>query len=169
MALFTNLTDLFGAGPIRRTRYAGARRKSVIDCVRDDLNNLMRVNMSRVGQEEALRLGRASHQTGKIVTAQCSADTATKLGLTTGIRAGGHRQHRHRPLEDRARHDGSRGAHGDLRRQPRDLPEDAHGTSLQVPGRSPLESHSLSHRIGNAGMGGACVANAIDMIHAIDK
>ena len=28
---------------------------------------------------------------------------------------------------------------------------------------------SLSHRIGNAGMGGACVANAIDMIHAIDK
>ena len=32
-----------------------------------------------------------------------------------------------------------------------------------------LETISLSHRIGNAGMGGACVANAIDMIHAIDK
>jgi len=32
-----------------------------------------------------------------------------------------------------------------------------------------MESHSVSHRIGNAGMGGACVNGAIDMIHTIDK
>ena len=32
-----------------------------------------------------------------------------------------------------------------------------------------MESHSVSHRIGNAGMGGACVADALNMIHAIDK
>ena len=32
-----------------------------------------------------------------------------------------------------------------------------------------MDSHSVSHRIGNAGMGGQCVADAINMIHAIDK
>ena len=31
------------------------------------------------------------------------------------------------------------------------------------------ETAGLSHRIGNAGMGGTCVANAIDMIHTIDN
>src|SRR6185503_9571842 len=32
-----------------------------------------------------------------------------------------------------------------------------------------LESHSVSHRIGNAGQGGTCVANAVEMVHTIDK
>ena len=83
MQIFTSLTNLFGTGPISPDTYAVARRKSVIDCVRDDLDNLMRVNMSAVGQEEASRLGRSSQPDGQdIVPAQCNADTATKLGLT---------------------------------------------------------------------------------------
>ena len=32
-----------------------------------------------------------------------------------------------------------------------------------------MESHSISHRIGNAGMGGACVADALAMIQTIDS
>ena len=32
-----------------------------------------------------------------------------------------------------------------------------------------MDAHSISHRIGNAGMGGQCVAGAISMIHAIDE
>ena len=31
------------------------------------------------------------------------------------------------------------------------------------------DAHSISHRIGNAGMGGQCVADALNQIHAIDK
>ena len=59
------LTNLFGAGPISPDTYAVARRRSVIDCVREDLNNLRRVNMSSVGQEEARQLGRASSPDGQ--------------------------------------------------------------------------------------------------------
>jgi hypothetical protein len=32
-----------------------------------------------------------------------------------------------------------------------------------------LESHSVSHRTGNANQGGACVSNALEMVHTIDK
>ena len=32
-----------------------------------------------------------------------------------------------------------------------------------------LESHSVSHRTGNANQGGTCVSNALEMVHTIDK
>ena len=63
--IFTKLTGLFGTGPISPDTYQAARRKSVIDCVREDLNNLMRRQHERVGQEEARRLGRAASPDGR--------------------------------------------------------------------------------------------------------
>ena len=40
LPLFTKLTGLFGPGPISPDTHQAARRKSVIDCVREDLDNL---------------------------------------------------------------------------------------------------------------------------------
>ena len=40
MAVFSNLTNLFGPGPLTPDTYQVARGKSVIDCVREDLSGL---------------------------------------------------------------------------------------------------------------------------------
>ena len=82
LQLFTKLTSLFGPGPISPDTYQAARRKSVIDCVREDLDNLMRVDMSRSDKKKLSDWAELLNQTGKIVTTQCNAETATKLGLT---------------------------------------------------------------------------------------
>ena len=82
VALFTKLTGLFGPGPISPDSYQAARRKGVVDCVREDLDNLMRVDMSRSDKKKLSDWAELLNQTGKIVTTQCNADNATKLGLT---------------------------------------------------------------------------------------
>ena len=169
MKLFTDLTNLFGAGPMSPDTYAVARRRSVIDCVRDDLNNLLRVNMSMSDQKKLRDWAELLHQTGKtIVPAQCNADTTSKLGLTTeSVQAA------------------SPGSGADLSKivpVTMDLAAltatcDANRVIfLKMPAfyrfsflGLNLDSGSLSHRIGNAGMGGQCIANALDMIHTVDK
>jgi len=164
-AIFTNLTGLFGPGPISPDSYQAARRNSVVDCVRDDLSNLMQVDMSRSDKKKLADWAELLNQTGKIVTTQCNADTATKLGLT---------QASVQP-----------GATTDLsQRSPlmMDLAvlaatcDTSRVIFLKMPAGYVFrflglnsDSGSVSHRIGNGGMGGACLTNAIDMIHAIDK
>ncbi len=83
VSIFTSLTNLLGAGPISPDTYAVARRRGVIDCVREDLNNLRRVNMSSSDRKKLDAWADLLQQTGNtIVPAQCNADTASKLGLT---------------------------------------------------------------------------------------
>ena len=169
MALFSKLTGLFGPGPISPDSYQAARRKGVVDCVREDLEQPHAGRHERVGQAEAVRLGRASEPDGEGVTTQCNADNATKLGLTqesvqavntTGSSVDFPKLSS--VMMDlavlAAICDANRG----------DLHEAAVGPRLQFPGHQ-HRVHSLGHRIGNAGMGGQCVADAIDMIHALDK
>jgi hypothetical protein len=164
--IFTKLTGLFGPGPISPDTYQAARRKSVIDCVREDLNDLMRVDMSRSDKKKLSDWAELLNQTGKIVTAQCDADTATKLGLT---------QQSVQPVTPArdlsmvspmmmdlavlaATCDASRVIF--LK-----LPPSRVFTFLGLT----MDSGTLSHRIGNSGMGGVCIPNALDMIHTVDR
>ena len=164
-ALFTQLTNLFGPGPISPDSYQAARRKNVIDCVREDLDNLMRVDMSRSDKKKLSDWAELLSQTGKIVTTQCNVGNATKLGLTQeSVQAAGS---------------------GDLSTKSPVMMDlavlaaicDANRVIFMKEPPSyvfrflgiNLETISLSHRVGNAGMGGACVTNAIEMIHAVDK
>ncbi len=169
--VFSSLTNLFGTGTVNPDTYKVARGKSVIDCVRDDLGRLNRMNMSSVDRQNLTRWTELLHYTGGTVStgAACNMTTATQLGLP--------------------------GSGTDIVKQANIFMDLAVLTSLcdanrvifmKMPSNASLrhlnyaasdgtmkqltmDAHSASHRIGNAGQGGQCVADAISMIHAIDK
>jgi hypothetical protein len=169
--VFSSLTNLFGSGPTNPDTYKVQRGKSVIDCVRDDLGRLNRMNMSATDRASLTKWTELLHYTGGSVStgAACTQATATQLGLP--------------------------GSGSDITKQAQIFMDLAVLTSLcdanrvifmKMPSSGlyrnvnymasdgtmkalSSDAHSISHRIGNAGMGGQCVADAIAMIHAIDK
>ena len=80
--IWNSLTGLFGKGPTTPDTYKAARGKSVVDLVRDDLSALQRVNMSASDKKKLSDWVDLLNQTGGTVGAQCTMDTATKIGLT---------------------------------------------------------------------------------------
>jgi len=168
--VFTNLTNLFGGGPMSPDTYAVARRRGVIDCVREDLNNLRRVNMSSADRHKLDAWADLLQQTGKaIVPAQCNADTASKLGLTAesvqALTSGS-------PLPDISK---SAPVWMDLAVLTA-ICDMNRVIFLKMPAAYVFkflgltgDAASLSQRTGNAAMGGACVANVLEQIHTIDK
>jgi Protein of unknown function (DUF1552) len=170
--VFSSLSNLFGTGPMNADTYRVVRGRSVIDTVREDLRRLNRMNMSAVDQQNLNRWTELLHYTGGAVStgASCNMTTATQLGLP--------------------------GTTADITKTANAFMDLAVLTSLcdanrvifmKMPANANLsrvvnyqtasgammavgsDAHSISHRIGNAGMGGQCVADAINMIHAIDK
>jgi hypothetical protein len=164
VTLFSALTNLFTAGPVSPDTYAVARRRGVIDCVRDDLNNLRRLNMSNSDRQKLNAWADLLQQTGKtIVPAQCTADTASKLGLTMeAVQAGGDLSKTAPIMMDLA----TLSAICDVNRVIFiKMPASASFSFLGVSNNAT----TLAQRTGSAAMGGACVANAIEQLHTIDK
>jgi hypothetical protein len=164
--IYTNLTNMFGKGPVTADTYKVARGKSVIDIVRDDLTNLKRTPMSKSDQQKLDAWAQLLHETTGAVNAQCSADTATKLGLTSSTTQG------------------SSGLGQDISKVGPVMMNLAVLSAICDANRvifmktppnytfkflnQTIESHGLSHRIGNANMGGPCVSGVMDMLHDID-
>jgi hypothetical protein len=172
--VYSSLTNLFGSGtPMNADTYAVARGKSVIDCVRDDLNRLSSINMSSSDQQKLKAWTDLLHYTGGTVSAgaMCSKDTATTLGLT-GTLTGGNIQDTAKIFHNlavlTALCDSNRvifmkmPANGNFSSVVKYQASDG---SMKAIG---TDAHSISHRIGNAGMGGQCVADALAQILAID-
>jgi uncharacterized protein DUF1552 len=175
MQVYSSLTNLFGTGTTPNPdTYKVARGKSVIDCVRDDLNRLSSINMSASDKLKLTKWTELLHYVGGVVTpvgSQCTMNTATTLGLT-GSLTGSDITKTANIMMDLSvltslcdanrvifmKMPGAR-VYSNLQYTASD------GTMKALS----MESHSVSHRIGNAGMGGACVADALSMIHAIDK
>ena len=63
--------------------YKVVRGKSVIDCVRDDLGRLNRINMSAVDKPKLTKWTELLHYTGGAVStgAACTMASANQLGL----------------------------------------------------------------------------------------
>jgi hypothetical protein len=172
--VFSNLTNLFGSGTTNPDSYAVARGKSVIDCVRDDLTRLAGVNMSASDKQKLNTWTELLHYTGGAVTsgAQCSMATAQQLGLT-GTLTGGNITKTANVFMDlavlTALCDSNRvifmkmPANGNFSSVVQYTASDGSMKAIAT------DAHSISHRIGNAGMGGQCVADAIAQIHAVDK
>ena len=174
MPVYSQLTNLFSTtGPVNEDTYKVARGKSVIDCVRADLERFKSFNMSMSDKRKLNDWTELLHYTtGTVVGgAQCNMATATdpaKLNLVSS-RLGG----------------GGSSLNSDMGKLPGVFFDLATLSALCDSNRVifmkmppnyvyrnlslTLESHSVSHRIGNAGMGGACVANALEMVHTIDK
>jgi hypothetical protein len=163
--ILTNLTGLFGPGPVSPDSYLAVRRKTVLDCVRDDLNRLRSVNMSQADQRTLSAWADLLDQTStKVIASQCNADAAAKLGLTddalqaaSGLRAVTPVMMDLTVLT--ALCDANRVMF-------MKMPFAANLSFLPGVGS---DAASISHRVGSALMGGPCIANAIEQIQAIDS
>ena len=179
---YSSLTGLFtsgGSGTVAPSpdSYAAIRGKSILDLVADDLDTLERFDMS---QRDRLKLDAWKallHDTGVAVrAAQCSEETALGLGL-----------------DDENLKAASGGIGTD--RLTAKISGDLDGADLysrvavlaalcnlnpviflKYPGNYTFkglgltaESHGLSHRIGNAGLQGTCVADVLDQLWTIDR
>jgi len=172
--VYSSLTNLFGAGPINADTYQVARGKSVIDVVRDDLNRLSSVNMSSADKQNLQKWTDLLHYTGGSVStgAMCSSDTAKTLGLG-GTTTGGSITQTANTFMNLAvltsLCDANRvifmkmPANGNFSSVVKYKAADG---SMKAIG---TDAHSISHRIGNAGMGGQCVADALAQILAVDQ
>ena len=178
MQIYNNLTGLFGAGtPVNEDTYRVARGKSIIDCVRDDLNRYKALNMSssdkkRVNDWVDLLHYASGGMTG-MAGASCSMSVATDADKGLGLTS--------QRLTDAS---GS-GTKLDIDKTVKAFMDLTVLTAmcdqnrvifLKMPGNFvyknlglTLESHSVSHRTGNANQGGTCVSNALEMVHTIDK
>ena len=122
--------------------------------------------MSTADQQKLDAWAQLLHQTTTAVSAQCSADTATKLGLTSqSVQAGGGLSYDISKVGPVMMNLAVLSAICDSNRVIfMKMPPNYTFSFLN----QNTESHGLSHRIGNANMGGACVNGVMDMLHAID-
>jgi hypothetical protein len=163
----------FKGGAVGQDTYKIARGKSIIDCVRDDLTRYKNLRMSsadlrRVNDWADL----LSTTTTTVMGGMCSEASAinpTGLNLTS----------------TRLTEASKTGTQIDIDKTVKTFMDLTVLTAmcdtnrvifLKMPGNFKysnlgltLESHSVSHRTGNANQGGTCVANALDMVHTIDK
>lgn len=175
---FSGLTGLFQSGmPMNPDTYATIRGKSIIDLVRDDLETLEGFNMSMADTQKLAAWKELLHETGTVMTsAQCNAELGEVLGATAA----------------NASKAGSGGLGSDVLTTK--VAGDRDGADIysaiavlaaacnanpvifmKYPGNYlfkglgiTMESHSLSHRLDNAGMDGNCLPNAIKWLLAVD-
>jgi hypothetical protein len=174
MQIYNNLTKLFGTGSMNADTYRVSRGKSIIDCVRDDLTRYKGMKMSGADQKRLNDWTELLHYTTGAATggAQCSMSVATDpMGLNL--------------TSTRLTEASMLGTKIDIDKTVKTFMDLSALTAmcdsnrvifLKMPGNFTfrnlglsLESHSVSHRTGNANQGGTCVSNALDMVHTIDK
>ncbi len=174
--IFTSLTGLFdGSAPMNPDTYAAIKGKSVIDLVRDDLDTLERIDMSKSDKDKLAAWKALLDQSGNVMaSAQCSEEIGIMLGAT------------------KANADKVKSGNTDtLTAMVTDTLDGADIYSslavlsavcnanpvifLKYPGSYvfsglgiQLESHSASHRLDNAGMSGSCVTGVLEMLTKID-
>jgi hypothetical protein len=178
---FSGLTGLFGTGTtMTPDTYAAIRGKSITDLIKDDLATLERVDMSMADKQKLAAWKELLNSTGTIITgAQCSAELGTQLGATSANAT-------------KAGSGGGLGSTSDvLTNKVTDMLDGADIYSaiaalsascnanpvifMKYPGNYLFkglgintESHSVSHRLDNAGMSGSCLPNAVNYLLQID-
>jgi len=172
--MFANLTKIPGfttGGTPTADTYKLARGKSIIDIVRDDLTNLQRVNMGKSDQDRLKAWVDLLRDVSGKVIGTCNQDTATKLMLTTsGV--------------DAAQKAAGSGIKVDITKVVNVMADITTLTALcdsnrviflKYPGAYTFsnlgltkDAHGISHRIGDANMGGTCLDGVFDMIAKID-
>ncbi|HKP62903.1 MAG TPA: DUF1552 domain-containing protein [Polyangiales bacterium] len=173
---FSGLTGLFQQGmPMSPDSYAVVRGKSVVDVVRDDLATLARVDMSKADKMKLEAWKALLDQTGNVIASgQCTMQLATMLGAASasGMAAGGLGSD---SLTTKVT-DTMDGA--DVYNAIAALAASCNANPvifMKYPGNYVFkglgintESHSLSHRLDNAGMQGSCLPNAVMMLLKVD-
>jgi len=161
--LLTNLTGLFGPGPASPDAYQALRRKTVIDCVRDDLNRLRSVPMSQADQRSLSAWADLLHETSGTAINQCNSANAAALGLTDeAVQPGGDLSTVAPMMMDLAVLAALCDANRVIFMK---VPFDFDARFLGVSG----DTLTITHRTGSGVMNGQCVRNSIDAIQTIDS
>jgi hypothetical protein len=172
------LTGLFQGGDPTPDSYAAARGKSILDLVKDDLDTLERFDMSESDARKLEAWKDLLHETaGSIGSAQCNGNTASLLGATEEHADAAMAT----PAEGYDRLTNKITSTLDVADIYSNLAALAAVCQanpvifLKYPGSFvfkglgiTIETASLSHRIGNAGLSGTCVSGVLDMIRTID-
>jgi hypothetical protein len=176
---FSGLTGLFKQAPSMMTpdTYAAVRGKSITDLVKDDLDTLQRFDMSQADRTKLEAWKALLNQTGAIMaSAQCNQTLGDMLGATqaNASKAGyGGLGSDVLTTKISGNLDG-----GDISSAIAVLAAACNANPiifLKYPGNYVFkglgintESHSLSHRLDNAGMTGSCLPNAVKMLLQVD-
>jgi Protein of unknown function (DUF1552) len=175
---FSGLTGLFQQGvPMSPDTYAAVRGKSIVDLVRDDLNTLARVDMSKSDKMKLEAWKALLDQTGTVIAGgQCTQDLATMLGATQANVMGAGMGGLGSDTLTTKITDSLDGA--DVYSAIAALSASCNANPvifMKYPGNYLFkglgintESHSLSHRLDNAGMQGSCLPNAVTMLLKVD-
>lgn len=174
--IFQNLTGLFD-GSMSSDSYQVMRGKSVLDVVREDLNSLEALNMSRADTQKLEAWKDLLNDTGNMVaSALCSSETANSLGLTQDNVKAGMSGGVGIDLLTQKITDSLDGA--DLYSNLAVLAAACNANPVIILKYPPnyvftglglkVETHGLSHRIGDATMQGACLDGVLDMLLTID-
>ncbi|HTU62876.1 MAG TPA: DUF1552 domain-containing protein [Polyangiales bacterium] len=175
---FSGLTGLFTQGaPMSPDSYAAIRGKSIVDLVRDDLDTLARFDMSSADKQKLEAWKALLSDTGTLIAkGQCTEDLAMMLGaaqsnvskaamrglgsdiLTAEVSAG---------MDTADVYSAIAALSASCNANP--------VIFMKYPGNYVFsglgintESHSLSHRLDNAGMQGNCLPNAVKMLLQVD-
>jgi hypothetical protein len=175
---YSGLTGLFKAGmPMSPDSYASVRGKSIIDLVKDDLETLQRVDMSKSDKLKLEGWKALLSETGGVIAAgQCTPELGIMLGATmANVSKASMRGLGTDSLTSKIT-DSLDGA--DIYSAIAALAASCNANPvifMKYPGNYVFsglgintESHSLSHRLDNAGMQGACLPNAIKMLLQVD-
>jgi hypothetical protein len=175
--LYSQLTGLFGTGPMNADTYEMIRGKKMCDVVKDDLAAFERQDMSAEDRNKVAVWKALCNDVGTVVTATCSMDTATRLGATpenfaaATMRVAGmdvltNKVNAELDAADMYSAVAVLAAACNfnpviLLKYP--LNHVFSGLGISV------DSVSLSHRLDNAGLTGRCLPNALTMLQAIDR
>ncbi|WP_437581913.1 DUF1552 domain-containing protein [Sorangium sp. So ce887] len=175
---FSGLTGLFHTGtPMNPDTYAAIRGKSILDLVKDDLQTLERFDMSKADKQKLEAWKELLSSTGDVmVPALCNAELAERLGATA---ANASSVEAPVPGSDALTTKVSGDLDGaDIYSAIAALAAACNVNPvifLKYPANYVFaglgittESHSLSHRLDNAGMLGDCLPDAIKWLLQID-
>ena len=175
---FSGITGLFRQdAPMSPDTYAMVRGKSVIDVVRDDLDTLERFDMSQSDRMKLSAWKELLDQTGGVIaSAACTEELGVMLGASqSNVSMAGGGGLGVDVLTNKIT-DTLDGA--DVYSSIAALAASCNANPvivLKYPGNYVFsglgintESHSVSHRLDNAGMQGSCLPNAIEMLLKID-
>lgn len=165
--MYANLTNLGAGGAVTNadTYEMVAKGKSAVDLVRENLTSLSMNSMSQSDKDKLAHWAEMLHEsTNAVRGALCTEDQAAMLGITQNGGSGTSLPDKVPPMMDLAVMNA--------------LCNQSAIILLQMPGNTRMgfidgvdgntDNHSLSHRIGNANMGGSCVAGVLGMLEKMD-
>jgi hypothetical protein len=168
--VFTSLTGLFGSSSPTPADAAAMRGKRVTDLVKASLEDFERQDMSAEDRNKVAAWKALVNDAGTVLTPNCTMDVATGLGATSAnVMPPTSITTMVTPSLDGA----------DMYSVMAVLSAACNYNPVIVLKYPPnyvfsglginADSHSLSHRLDNAGMTGTCFPNALDLLQTIDK